>query len=769
MEKRTKWWQWLLVVLTICLTINSHFRAVIKNPNTTLFATGGDGLKNYLTPMLHVKNSQSYHHFDAMNYPYGEHVLFTDNQPLLSNLLKFWERNFGEVAYYTIGVLNYALLLSMLGAGLLLYGIFRRLELPHWYSLIVSTILIWLSPQLERFGGHYALGYMFILVLLLYFLLRFEDKSWRWSLGIISLVLLAPMLHFYYFGISALFLSFYYAHKVWYVPSTWKFYAKHWALQIIVPFIFLNFIWLKIDNPITDRPASPNGFLHYVTIWEGTFFNPGNILYDLIGHYMVKIRSINEFESINYIGFLAALFFFSRFFAWIFERKFKLFQTRMPLNETNFNFLKTAFWASFSLYLFSMGLPFIIPGCEKLLALIGPLKQFRGLGRFSWIFYFVINIVAFFALYQWSEKIKNIELRRLFYVILIIIGISEARTHSQKVKGHSDIYEQLKPTGELVQDWMSKIEKDKYQAIIPIPYYHLGAEYLGAEARGAALAYTLLPSYYTGLPTMGVMMSRTSWQQTLNSMPLGLDLYREPAVLRELPNQKPLLAIEYKQWHKERNNDYQRILEKGKKIHENAAFTLYELPIDAYRKVIEDISNEKRTTFANSKWITQRNGLMTKDSVENFVYQHFDESQQAKNYRGGGSFSFEIGENKVIFNDKIPNIRKGSNYYLQFWLNVEQGYNTRTLFDIRELAPNGEQKYIWQHGAMHNIVTLDDKWALVQIKFIPQHEDTHFEISLKNKEPQSGKIHIDEMLIYPEGAQIYKPSTSELMHNGKWW
>ena len=49
-----------------------------------MFGGGGDGFKNYMTTNWHLAHDSSYVHYGGMNYPYGEHVLFTDNQPLFS-------------------------------------------------------------------------------------------------------------------------------------------------------------------------------------------------------------------------------------------------------------------------------------------------------------------------------------------------------------------------------------------------------------------------------------------------------------------------------------------------------------------------------------------------------------------------------------------------------------------------------------------------------------------------------------------------------------
>lgn len=766
MNVEISWKHWLLTTAVMLLTIFANFRTIFISPDTTMLSAGGDGLKNYLTPLLHVKNSATYHHFDSMNYPYGEHVLFTDNQPLISNILRFFEVNFGEISYHTTGVLNFALLLSLLLSGCMLYYFFRRMELPHWYSLVSAVVVAWLSPQLLRFGCHYALGYMFILLLLLYFLMQFESRASKWSYRIMLLLLLAPQLHFYYYGISALFLSTFYFLKVLKDRKDWFFYLKHWSLQLVLPFVFFNFIWLKIGNDVSDRPDNPWGFLHYVSKPNGTFLKEGNFIFDFLNQYVVKINPQKEFESLNYIGFVATLYLLVRLLSWLFGNKLSVAEPGDKLKEKSF--FQTAFIASLLLFLFSTGFPFKIEKLDFLLAYTGPLKQFRGLGRFSWMFFFVVNILGFYSVYHWGRQIRSVEFRRLFWVLFLAVGVFEAKQNAEKVNKTSNMYEILTSTGESIPDWLPYMDKTKFQAILPVPYFHLGSENMSIEAGYPSPAYDLLASYYSGIPTMGVMMSRTSWQQTLSSIPLGLELYREPPVLNRLPDQRPLMLLENKEWHKATGNRYSSLCGKGKKIHENNGFVLYELPLTAYRELIQEKNAEIRTEAENTA-LRPVGGLLGKDTVNNFIYLNFDENADAVNYRGAGSLSFASNEHRQLYRGKMPNVRVGDKYIFQFWLNVKKGNHANTELFIKELDNQGSQKYFWHHGCQHNILTLDGEWALVAFEFVPQSDSTEFEFVLHNKEFKTSTLHLDELMIFPAGSELYQKSGSEVMKNGRWY
>jgi hypothetical protein len=384
------------------------------------------------------------------------------------------------------------------------------------------------------------------------------------------------------------------------------------------------------------------------------------------------------------------------------------------------------------------------------------------------MFFFIINIVAFYTIYHWGERIKNIEFRRVFWLIFLIIAAREAVGNARKFIKPISIYTELEPTGTTVEEWLPYIDTSKYQAILPIPYYHLGSEYLSLEVKGSTLAYNLFPAYYGNMPSMAVMMSRTSWQQTLNSAPLGMKLYKEPPVLKELPNQKPLLIIEYKQWHTETGYFDQILLDLGKKIYENKAFAFYEFPLDGYQKAIKIVADNIKREAKNPA-LHKNGNLLTIDSTVNFVYKTYDEITTENRYRGNGAMSFSSKEKKVIFDEKIPNQQKGRKYKLQFWLDATKGEHLRSGLWIRELDQNKEQKFYWHHGCMHNVVTLDGRWALIIVEIEAHADNTSFEISIGNSVKNKNQITVDELMIYPTNNSIFQINGEETMNNGLWF
>ncbi|MFM8487854.1 MAG: hypothetical protein ACKOCH_16100, partial [Bacteroidota bacterium] len=197
-----------------------------------------------------------YTHYEGMNYPYGEHVLFTDNQPVFSAALQWWSRHISDISADTVGLMNWFQVISMLiGAGAI-FLLLRKLHIPVWYAGIASLGILFLSPQNNRFDTHFGLSHTWILPMLLLLLCRYEERFSRryQSLLIGILLFFAAQLHFYNFGVSAIFLGLYTAYQIL-TDFRWKNIAKrsyHLIVMVVLPFTLLN-LWIHWSDYCPDR------------------------------------------------------------------------------------------------------------------------------------------------------------------------------------------------------------------------------------------------------------------------------------------------------------------------------------------------------------------------------------------------------------------------------------------------------------------------------------------------------------------------------------
>ncbi len=316
-------WGLLLVLAIAMILLWLKHSDWLGAPNDYMFGESADGFKNYMTSAWHVERDSGYVHYGGMNYPYGEHVLFTDNQPALSAGMQWWSRHVSDLHGHTVGVVNLFQLLSLLlGAGVL-FLLLRKLHIPVWYAGLAALGILFLSPQYNRFDGHFGLSHTWVFPLILYLLCRYEERHSRryQSLQIGVVVWLAAQLHFYYFGLSALFLGLYMLYQIIREPSMRNIRVRlsHLVVMVILPFALLN-VWIHWADFAADRPGSPYGFTTYIGYWEGILLPYESFpLYKWIDKNIIPIRRV-DFETQAYTGLVGL-----GFLLWLLLRRLRPF------------------------------------------------------------------------------------------------------------------------------------------------------------------------------------------------------------------------------------------------------------------------------------------------------------------------------------------------------------------------------------------------------------------------------------------------------------
>ena len=77
-----KHWLFITIIFSVFLVIHT-MSFLVTRPWCSIVDLGGDSLKNIYVYLYHSAWGKGYW-FDGMNYPYGEHIVFSDGFPLLS-------------------------------------------------------------------------------------------------------------------------------------------------------------------------------------------------------------------------------------------------------------------------------------------------------------------------------------------------------------------------------------------------------------------------------------------------------------------------------------------------------------------------------------------------------------------------------------------------------------------------------------------------------------------------------------------------------------
>ena len=164
-------WKTNLVLLVSSLFIYyCYFGHIFLHLNSILSSNTLDSLKNYYTYVYHIQTDQDFLHFSGMNFPYGEHIVYTDCQPILTFVLRL----FPFTHNYLIGIMHGLLFSSFIISPLIINSIFKLSGIDRSTSFFLSLGLSLLAPQFVKInGGHFALASGWIRPTNIYYFLCF--------------------------------------------------------------------------------------------------------------------------------------------------------------------------------------------------------------------------------------------------------------------------------------------------------------------------------------------------------------------------------------------------------------------------------------------------------------------------------------------------------------------------------------------------------------------------------------------------------------------
>ncbi len=747
---KQSWTHTFLMAGIMLMLIVLRFGSYLQHPERVI-EPYGDGFKAYTTIAYHAMHDTSYTHYAGMHYPYGDHVIPSATQPIVSNTIRFISQNIVDISQHTIAIVNLSMLLSILLCGLFLFFIFREMEVPLWYAVIVAAGLTFLSPQIHRIQSHYGLSHPEVIPIVLYLLLKFE-QSWKlkYSLWIAVVVVLYSLIHFYYFAILAFSISFYFLFK-FLAKLDWRGlprYILHYGVQMIVPLGFFVF-WLFMKDHVADRTPEPWGFFQFHALWEGIVSSMDQPYFQLINEKVIKMRTMG-LENRSYMGIIAFFTCFAIGINWL-RRKAK--GSIFEFQHRHGAFLSHAFWASLVLLVLALGVPFTLQGLEFLLDYAGPYRQFRSVGRFAWFFYYVINIIVFVWLY---EKLHQHRLAYLWLSLLLGLLLSEAYHSTYGYNLDLDEVEEFKP-GKSFAD-LEGINYEEFQALLTVPYYHIGSDQFWWEPEGYILQKSQVLSLQTGLPTTSAMLTRTSSGQTINQLQFMTEPYRRPNLLDTIQDTRPfLLMVDQREYEKEKDR-YEHLLNGSVPLYSAGdRLRLYRLPLESFENRLEEKSRKLKRKIKTDTTLVWQAGFGAVDSLFNYYYDGLDDPSAEQFYFGTGGFQGVASEQNIIYVPTLPSQVAEQSYTLSLWMYIADDRRTRSSFQIDEYDVEGN--HIRQHKMdCHRIIDLFDNngWAMLEMDFKPAAADSKFQIVLTNPRLRGESIFLDELFIRPQGKDVYR-------------
>jgi hypothetical protein len=527
----------------------SQFNEVIKCPSCHVFVDSGDGLKNYFTPAYFVKHDPAGLWSNGMNYPYGEHIVYTDNQPIISLLMKA-AGTVIDMDEHVIGTINMLMIISLLIAAICLFLLLRSMGLPRWYAALMSVPLAILSPQIARFNGHYSLAYVFYLPLFLLLLVEWGKSGLGWKRGIwlVAWVVFMGFTHLYFFFIAMVFLvCFAFVHFLL-GRFRWNKTVSR-ALVVILASASIVYGTVKGSDPITDRPDTVYGINVYTAKPAGAFLPPyrqANKIWEKLGAHRPDI------EGRSYIGAPGVLLLpLVLLFAMIsVVRRYVL--KRNPLDaklrlDSNPGHPVIIYCSSILVWFIATGWIYE-QGGGILVDWFPVIGQFRSLGRLAWIFYYALGIYTVYAMYI-VVRTTHHRLARTgmigVFAILTAFWIWEAHTYlnetvTDKRFSTNTTFSPDTPFSDLLSK--NGYDSGDFQAILQFPLVSIGAEKIKIERGAWFMRQAWQCAWETGLPIVNSVMSRTSMSQTMSLIQLISDPYIDKVRLKDM-DERPLVLL----------------------------------------------------------------------------------------------------------------------------------------------------------------------------------------------------------------------------------
>jgi hypothetical protein len=513
--------------------------------------------------------------------------------------------------------------------------------------------------------------------------------------------------------------------------KNWKTWLSRFT-TFLLPIILFQLIMLFTDH-VNDRPNAPFGYLYF----RATF---PSIILPLYADYAIYIMRLfpgwtaYSNEGFFYIGAVAIFGTLAGTIAWIFLH-IRSFLFALIANQK----LWLLMVASIPVMLLSIGVPFIYEDFTFLLELAGPLKQFRGIARFAFVFYYAINLFAFGIIAACIKSIKHQNIWLSLLTMVILLEVIPYRNY---------IINQTVSTFSTAAD-VSSIDLSLYDAILPIPYFHIGSEQFGTQNTSEIAANSMRLSLQTGMPIAAVQMSRTSLNQTVELLKLTTEQL-ELHPFAELKKDEQWLVLVDPQ--SEKSAGYSAILEKAIPIGSIPGFDLYSFSPAVLGEIHQESIN--RCKYGQEYIALIDRNIDTLD----IHFESFNQQPSEIKFQGIGAKSFNrkdwfpIIENGTVLKEDGP-------YELSFWVkyNDEHAVNTQIWFWERL---NGKDLQFKVSEIAHHVSGFHGDWVLCTYIIAPTNPESTFEVLLHRDEAML--IWVDEVLLRPLNVDVRTASSYNL-------
>jgi len=763
-----------LVAATVCAVgaTTLILSSMVTDPGHVFMQLGGDCGKNYFTYLYHSIYGKGIW-FEGMNYPYGEHIIYADGQPMLSGAMHFFQN---VTVHDAIMAMDLCIGLSYVLAIVFTYKILIRFDVRPLLAILFACLINLFAPQVLRLEGHFALAYLCPIPMLFYWTLRYHsDHRWKWPAYILAMGILMAFTHLYIGAIIFFWILFYSIGYVLLIKIPFRERVRH-----IVPLLLAGtalFLVIKagiaLTDPVKDRPAFPLNTLYYVTHIKDIVSSPFSFFWQYIRYETKFSRIADGGEGYSYIG-LVAVFFLLWSFAKGILISLKGERDKLLVSEQGFS--PVWIFTGGGALLLAMGVPFVWH-MQWLLDYLSVFKQFRAMGRFSWAFYYVATIYAAVIIHSiytgYLAKNKPV----IGYVVLVgAIGLwsLDLSRYIENIRGQIakgvTTYDEFFYKDDPVK-WPEFLAEHHYkgsdfQGILLLPMFFSGTEkiWVGGDPSWP-LSIGMRPAIQFHLPIVDVMMSRTSWSLTQKQVKTAAGPYADKPMLRDLKSNKPFLLIQFD--GVENDDDQQYLLSACDLLGHH--FNAYIYAFYPERLIANDHKNIE-VVERIAPYMHSRDSCVADKGV--WYTDHFDSLHASGHLFGAGAAPFVDKDSLIVATIPVKPTGDSQKYEFSAWFLLDNKDYRSPFVNLQSLDSNG--KVISTIDALTKLsVDNEGMWFRSSVYLYLKPRCRTLRCVVVNEVHASYEI-MDELMLRPADAVIISKATdgklmvnNHLIHNSQ--
>ena len=427
------------------------------HPNAHMYAFGGDPLTIYYDFAYHICHGSG-SNFSGMAYPTGEYIYLTDAEGAFANVFQWINHNVLEICEYSVGIVNGLNAWILMLAAVIMYFLLRAFGVNKVLSVLFAGPIVLLSPQFIRVGGHFGLGYPFLIPMAILWFIRkrrvnkFEKRD---------LLVFATLLFFTfnnpYTGFSTAFILMGCGFVSLLVDKKLN-YSNLSPMILPAICLVIAYGFFKLNDPYHDRIALQWGFFNYKANLEGFIAPSGSVMDTIIKYFNDKGFKVG-FEASQNIGIATIIAFLSLAIFKLKNRKTAVFSKEY----------KILLAAASLIFLYASAVIFAPFDREWVEEVLGSLLMFKASARMAWSLYFALTIGSVIIVHQLTKNIDQIFYRRLIYILFLALWIFEIKHYlgPKFEKKHYENHFSINKNKEIEKILTNaNIDTSNYQAIL---------------------------------------------------------------------------------------------------------------------------------------------------------------------------------------------------------------------------------------------------------------------------------------------------------------